>query len=196
MVPFNRSFYFLRHGEADWNLARRCIGRQDRPLTDHGRAQAADARGLCARLPISVVFHSPLLRAAETAAIITGDTDWPLVEASALREACLGIKEGAAEDDPSDRFIEHWYGGAVIAGAETFQALGGRIVRAVQDCLDAAPELGVPLIVGHSASYRALREAMGQPVDEVLHCTPYSHRLAGGDWRIEPLPTWPSEVRQ
>ena len=55
-----RPFYFMRHGEADWNVERMCIGQLDRPLTARGRTQAEDARRHCAELEISAVFHSPL----------------------------------------------------------------------------------------------------------------------------------------
>lgn len=186
--PLSRAalpFYFLRHGEADWNRLNRCIGQQDRPLTKHGRAQALDARTLCAGLPISRIFHSPLSRAAETARIIASQIGAPLIEVQALKEACLGVKEGAAEGDPADPFIQRWYAGAPIDGAETYRALGERIAGAVARCLAAGS--GPPLIVGHSASYRALRDKLGQPVEHVLHCTPYAHYPAEGGWRIECL---------
>jgi probable phosphoglycerate mutase len=178
-------FYFLRHGETDWNRLRRCIGQQDRFLNERGRAQAQDAQRLCASLSVSAVFHSPLSRAAETAAIIAQDRRWPLVEVSALKEACLGVKEGAIEDDPSDPFILRWFAGARIEGAETYETLGLRIEAAVADCLIRSPTAAPPLIVGHSASYRALRERMGRPLTEVLHCTPYLHRPTDDGWVIE-----------
>ncbi len=72
-----RAFYFLRHGEADWNVERRCIGQLDRPLTARGRMQAIAARAVVAALPISTIVHSPLSRAADTAELIA-DGRWPL----------------------------------------------------------------------------------------------------------------------
>lgn len=65
---------FLRHGETDWNAEGRLQGRQDIPLNDKGRRQAADAgrivrdllgpSGLAA--PDLLFQASPLSRARET----------------------------------------------------------------------------------------------------------------------------------
>lgn len=33
--------WLARHGETDWNVLRRIQGSADRPLNEHGRAQAA-----------------------------------------------------------------------------------------------------------------------------------------------------------
>jgi len=73
-------FYFVRHGETDWNAQHRLQGTRDVPLNDRGRAQAARCgavlRDLIAsrgRRPADLAFvSSPLVRAAETMAIVRG----------------------------------------------------------------------------------------------------------------------------
>jgi broad specificity phosphatase PhoE len=167
-------FYFLRHGESDWNVERRCVGSVDRPLTKYGRQQARDAIGRVRALaaPPVAIFHSPLMRAADTAQIIGEALGLALTARADLREACLGIKEGAREDDPADRFTDDWIAGRiVIDGAETFQVLGARAQEAIASCL--ADATGPILIVGHSAFYRAWRQAEGLTSLAVDHCWPY-----------------------
>jgi bisphosphoglycerate-dependent phosphoglycerate mutase len=39
-------FYFLRHGETDWNLEHRAMGSQDIPLNDRGISQGLNAAEL------------------------------------------------------------------------------------------------------------------------------------------------------
>jgi uncharacterized phosphatase len=62
--------YLVRHGETDWNRARRIQGATDIPLNDLGRAQAAEAGDLLSRRSFDRVVASPLSRAAETGSII------------------------------------------------------------------------------------------------------------------------------
>jgi broad specificity phosphatase PhoE len=71
-------FYFVRHGETDWNAERRLQGRLDIPLNDVGRLQSAQSgstlRGLIAagrKAPAHFAFiSSPLSRARETMEIL------------------------------------------------------------------------------------------------------------------------------
>jgi probable phosphoglycerate mutase len=180
-----RPFYFLRHGEADWNVTRMCIGQLDRPLTPRGRTQAEDARRHCAGLDIAGVFHSPLSRAAETAALAMRGRGVSMQADDGLLEACLGVKQGAREDDATDPFLRNWIGGAVIEQAETYVDFQKRVCDAVNRCLAQSGPSGAPLIVAHAGVYHALRDAMGAPVGRVFHCVPYVHRPDGSDWRIE-----------
>ena len=80
MAVNSRFFYFVRHGETEWNAERRLQGQLDVPLNDAGRRQSAQCgstlRGLIAawrRAPAEFAFvSSPLSRARETMEILRG----------------------------------------------------------------------------------------------------------------------------
>jgi broad specificity phosphatase PhoE len=57
---------FVRHGDTEWNRARRHTGRTDIPLTDDGRAEARMLREPLAGWSFARVLTSPLARAQET----------------------------------------------------------------------------------------------------------------------------------
>lgn len=69
-----RLFYFVRHGETDWNAQRRLQGRRDIPLNALGCRQSAHCGGILRRLievagrPAEAFSYaaSPLIRARET----------------------------------------------------------------------------------------------------------------------------------
>ena len=182
MIP-NRPFLFMRHGESDWNVERRCIGSLDRPLTDLGRDQARAVASLVATLRPTAVFSSPLQRAFQTAQLATVDLALQPVKVDGLSEVHLGVRQGALEGDDPSRFIADWMAGAHVDGAETFADLRVRVVRAVADCVAAEPD-GLALIVGHSAAFRALLVGLQLPQFALGHCSPVWLRPAGGSWTL------------
>ena len=184
MNILRKPFLYLRHGETDWNRENRCVGQADRPLTTLGRSQAEAARAVAAK--VDTIFHSPLIRAAETARIVARGTACRLECEPGLKEACLGDKEGCREDDPVDDFIARWFAGRTIANAETYLGFGERAVAAVNRCL-AAAENSVPLIVAHSAVYAALSDATGHGIGDLEHCRPYRFAPTADGWTIEPF---------
>ncbi|HKY63575.1 MAG TPA: histidine phosphatase family protein [bacterium] len=60
----------VRHGETEWNLIRRIMGRQEISLNDTGRAQSLSLRESLASFAVDAIYSSPVCRARETAAIL------------------------------------------------------------------------------------------------------------------------------
>lgn len=85
MQSHNKPFYFIRHGETDWNKEGLYQGHNDIPLNQTGRTQAIElSRKMSALKDIDAIFVSPLLRAKETLEII--QKSLPDVQAIELKE--------------------------------------------------------------------------------------------------------------
>jgi broad specificity phosphatase PhoE len=64
-------FYFVRHGQTDWNKMYQVLCDQDDiPLNETGLLQAAEARDTLRNRAITKIYSSPLARAKQTAEII------------------------------------------------------------------------------------------------------------------------------
>lgn len=87
-------FYFVRHGESEGNTEGRMQGHLDRHLTDRGRRQAEETGDWFAEMEIEIgtVVSSPLLRAIETARIISDRAGYPEPrEIESARELDTGV---------------------------------------------------------------------------------------------------------
>ena len=143
-------FYYLRHGETDWNRERRQQGQTDIPLNEAGRAQAHAAAPLLADCGIATICTSPLQRARETADIVNRSLQADLVVVDDLIECNWGVGEGRINDG----WYEKWRDGATVQGAETHADF---VARAL-DAINEASTYPCPvLIVGHGGVYRAVK---------------------------------------
>lgn len=88
-----------RHGQTDWNAARRFQGASDIGLSERGRAQAECLGRAIDGRRLAAVYVSPLLRARETAAIAVRQGAIPVIPIDALRELSLGEWEGRTVDE-------------------------------------------------------------------------------------------------
>ncbi len=100
-----RKFYFLRHGETDWNSKLKLLqGHTDIPLNDIGHRQAAQVPSLLERIEAELRFDriicSDLTRARETASYL----HLPITYEMQLREIHLGMAEGKSWDDLEKAF--------------------------------------------------------------------------------------------
>ena len=68
-------FFLVRHGETEWNKARRIQGISDIPLNITGRSQAVALGDILAKHTFDLMVSSPLSRAMETASIIAKRLD-------------------------------------------------------------------------------------------------------------------------
>src|ERR671936_1145808 len=124
-----------RHGETDWNRARRWQGHADRPLTERGRAQAAELAARLAEIPLDAVYSSDLRRARETAAAVARRKELPVFELRELREVDVGSWEGLTRDEAEARFpdgFRRWKaGGTGWDDGEDYGAMSARGVAAI-----------------------------------------------------------------
>lgn len=94
----------VRHGETDWNVARRLQGHTDIALNDTGRLQAqATARQLAGEV-FDGVYSSDLARAVETAESICAESRPPVILCADLRERHFGTLQGLTGDEVRARF--------------------------------------------------------------------------------------------
>ena len=81
MLPA-KPFYLIRHGQTEANVAGVLTGKMETPLTPRGREQAESLHKVIKTLENkpSVVIHSSLSRARDTAAIINESLNAVLYE--------------------------------------------------------------------------------------------------------------------
>jgi len=148
-------FWFLRHGETDWNAQGISQGNVDIPLNTTGLAQARSAAGKLRNRGIATIVASPLSRARVTAEIAGEALGLPVAVDTDLREVSFGVQEGQAM---SGWFADWVAGSFTPEGAETFPALRRRAVAAINRSISLPPAV---LVVAHGALFRAIRAAMG-----------------------------------
>lgn len=176
------AFWFLRHGETDWNTKDLSQGAVDIPLNDTGLAQARSASLLLRGKGIRTLISSPLSRARVTAEIAAAELGLPVRIDNGLREVSYGVQEGT----PMAAWgFQQWVDGLLTPdGGESFPALTTRAVAAVNRCIAETP---VVLVVGHGALFRALRGAMGhEPNVRTRNAVPvWCEPPKGGEGRWE-----------
>lgn len=87
MVTPHVPFYFIRHGETDWNRKHQALCNQDDiPLNENGLQQALAVRKRLSSLGITQLYASPFERAKQTAEIINKELELPLKFHEGLRE--------------------------------------------------------------------------------------------------------------
>ena len=155
MALTNVPFWYLRHGETDWNARNLSQGNVDVPLNQNGLAQARSAAELLKGRGIATIVASPLGRARVTAEIAGEELGLPVSIEEGLREVAFGVQEGQPMTDWFQRWID---GEFTPEGAETFAGLRDRAVGAINRAVtNPAPVL----VVSHGAVFRAVRSAMG-----------------------------------
>jgi len=177
-------FWFLRHGETDWNAQGLSQGRTDIALNAVGIAQARRAARTLAPVVIASIVASPLSRARVTAEIAAQALGLTVSFDDDLTEVNFGEQEGLPMGDWYDDWIAASY---TPIGAETFLELRTRAVAAVNRALQKPAPV---LVVAHGALFRALRQAAGleanvrTPNALPLHMLPPTH--GGTAWNIVP----------
>ncbi len=180
-----KPFYFIRHGETDWNNNNIYMGSRDIPINQYGMKQAAYAASLLRGKNIQTIVTGPLSRAVTTAEIVAKKFNLNHIIMDEFKQCCWGSMEGKPLDNGS--MIQKWLKGETPPGAETAQEFDERVLRGLHMALELQ---GPILIVSHGGVYRSLRRSIGMPINIVRHCTPYHHmppKTSDKPWQISIL---------
>src|SRR5262249_67072 len=128
----------IRHGEPDWEAARR--GQADPGLTDLGRRQVADLAKHLEHVALAALYSSPLQRARETAEVIGTIQRLTAVVADGVAEIGVPVLFGASQTEVDAYFAaaakrpfrEHWEG---FPGGEPFHEFHARVSGAIEALL-------------------------------------------------------------
>lgn len=84
----------IRHGETDWNTARRYQGQTDTALNESGQRQMGQVADRLSLEKLDLVLSSPLQRAVQSAEIIAAPHGLPVIPEDRLQELHLGLWQG------------------------------------------------------------------------------------------------------
>lgn len=149
----------IRHGQTDWNLARRIQGSTDIPLNDTGREDARTAAALLADGTHHTIYASPLMRAQETAQLIADSLGLQALElAPDMREREFGDGEGMLVEEYLAEYGD-WNG--LPRGAESLEQVRDRALSALDKIAADARRRSAPvaesvIVVTHGGVIRSL----------------------------------------
>ena len=161
-------FYFVRHGETNWNRENRVMGQKDIPLNRKGIEQAKHAAETLKSINFTLILSSPLIRALKTATIISDQIHKPIVLINGLKECSLGIREG----DIKGAWLEEWKHGALIESAESYAEFIIRIQKTFKEALSHPSPV---LIVAHNAVYGGIQEVLKLQKHDIGNGVPFYH---------------------
>lgn len=197
--PRFKNVYIFRHGETDWNHAKRLQGHSDIPLNARGREQAARLALELKHVSIDLILTSDLSRALDTARFVARETGAPILVTPHLRETCLGAAEGLTHQEVMDRFGEgmwrRWLSlhpdddEFAFPDGESKGRLRRRLFRAMETALRNYPHANVAVSTHGGALRRILhhvRPEMSEPAI-VPNCQVFEFNFepTTGLWRHE-----------
>ena len=175
-------FWYLRHGETDWNRQGLSQGNIDIPLNELGLAQAREAAQKLRNRGIASIVASPLSRARVTAEIVGEVLGLDVTIEPDLREVSWGIREG----EPLADWFHGWIAGHTTPeGAESFDTLRRRSIAGLNRAMERPPAV---LIVAHGGVFRAIRSVMKLEISgRTRNCVPMwcePPRAPGQEWSL------------
>lgn len=156
--------YIVRHGETVWNEKKLLQGTADIELNEQGRALAGETGEQLETVHFDRIYSSPLIRAYETACLIRGHRNIPIIRDERLRELCFGIYEGQNfsellkdETDPFHHFFKRPELYRAPEQGETLEHICERAAEFMREEIEPlAGEFQRIMIVAHGAMNKAI----------------------------------------
>ena len=163
-------FFYVRHGQTDWNLARKMQGGQtERPLNETGIHQAEETRKILEGKQFDIVIVSPMKRAIQTAEIIIENRNVPVIIEERLRERKLGELEGNPITEKCEKEIWDCKLNKAYANGESVLEFEKRVIHFIEEAKEKYKNKTI-LIVAHGGVAKIFKKYLyGTPKDENLN---------------------------
>ncbi|MDE6432880.1 MAG: histidine phosphatase family protein [Lachnospiraceae bacterium] len=156
--------YIVRHGETVWNAKNLLQGSTDIELNEYGRAVAGETGENLEDVHFDKIYSSPLIRAYETACLIRGHRNIPIIRDERLKELCFGINEGkdfkkllGDENSPFHYFFKQPDQYRAPEHGETLEHICERAAEFMTEVIEPqVKNLERVMIVAHGAMNKAL----------------------------------------
>src|SRR5438105_13015788 len=160
----------VRHGQTDENVSGRISGQGPVPLNTRGQEQARLAAEVLARLGITHLFSSPLVRARQTAEFLAERLQKSIEEIPDLREVGYGDWEGKTFNEMRTHAVAHQVFNdpinATFPNGESLLEVQQRGVRVIEWLRQTHPQ-GIVAVVSHGAVIPpALAHYLGMPSND------------------------------
>lgn len=179
----------IRHGQSEWNAARRWQGQADPPLSELGRRQAAEA---AARLePVDVIATSTLQRSWVSAEIIAEALGCdPPIPVPELIERDVREFSGLTREQIEERYPGFLEDGRRPPGWEQDDALLARVLAGLDRLTKLVGDRSA-IVVTHGGVIYSLEAHLGCPPSRVTNMsgrwvTVDNDQLVAGE-RVHPL---------
>ena len=149
------TFYYVRHGQTQFNRLHRMQGRCDSPLEEEGIAQAYAAKEALKDVPFVKAYTSTSERCVDTAHIVLEGRDVPLYYRKDLKEMSWGEYEGAKLEDHLEQINKRRMGTYDWSdvGGENIPMLKERVLNCYNEIYEECEDGDKVLIVSHGAIF-------------------------------------------
>lgn len=168
--------YFVRHGESEANILHVISNKGlKHGLTEQGRKQAIDLADKLRGTLVRRIYSSPILRAVQTAAILSDKLSVPFESVDALREYDCGVVEGRSDDfswNMYNRVAQDWLEGrweSRIEGGESFLDIRARFCPFIEELMRKYHGSSENIVlVGHGGIYRHMLPLILKNIDAIF----------------------------
>lgn len=140
--------YITRHGQTNWNMQEKVMGRCDEPLNNNGINQAIETKNNLLNKDIDLIICSPLLRAKQTANVINEGRNIPIIYDDRIIERDFGEFEGMQTGDFDFNSFWNYYKNEQYQRAENIQLFFERVYNFLDYIIKNYSDKNV-LIVAH-----------------------------------------------
>ena len=179
---FIKTFYFIRHGETDWNKNNLFQGKNDIPLNENGRRQAKLRAEKLPPITSPIYFSSPLVRALETATIVTGKTESEIIRIPEFMECDSPV---AARTIMSLRESKTMPSTKYLRGHETVDDFFDRVAAGLEKVFQRS-EGKTPVIFAHGGTGTAFCHLLKIPFFKIPNCHCVEFRKIGEKFKALP----------